>query len=120
MKENEPQRYAQIGCVMMGHDYLRWCLTGVKGCEESNISESNLYNMTSGQYDPRLTQWLGIGEIDSALPPVVGSAEKGGEITPQAAAITGLAAGTPSSAACLMWSPPHSAPVLKMNSHSTR
>ncbi|MFW8292850.1 FGGY family carbohydrate kinase, partial [Klebsiella pneumoniae] len=71
------------------------CLTGVKGCEESNISESNLYNMTSGQYAPRLTQWLGIGEIDSALPPVVGSAEKGGEITPQAAAITGLAAGTP-------------------------
>jgi L-xylulokinase len=30
----------------MGHDYLRWCLTGVKGCE-SNISESNLYNMTT-------------------------------------------------------------------------
>ncbi|XNM61887.1 FGGY family carbohydrate kinase [Escherichia coli] len=28
--------------VMIAHDYLRWCLTGVKGCEESNISESNL------------------------------------------------------------------------------
>ena len=95
VKEHEPQRYAQIGCVMMGHDYLRWRLTGVKGCEESNISESNLYNMTSGQYDPHLTQWLGIGEIDGALPPLVGSAEKGGEITAQAAAITGLAAGTP-------------------------
>lgn len=70
VKENEPQRYAQIGCVMMGHDYLRWCLTGAKGCEESNISESNLYNMAMGQYDPRLTEWLGIGEIDSALPPL--------------------------------------------------
>lgn len=68
-KENEPQRYAQIGCVMMTHDYLRWCLTGVKGCEESNISESNLYNMATGQYDPRLTEWLGISEIDSALSP---------------------------------------------------
>lgn len=54
---------------MMTHDYLRWCLTGVKGCEESNISESNLYNMATGQYDPRLTEWLGISEIDSALPP---------------------------------------------------
>lgn len=95
MKEHEPQRYAQIGCVMMGHDYLRWCLTGVKGCEESNISESNLYNMASGQYDPRLTQWQGISEIDHALPPIVGSAEICGEITAQAAAITGLAAGTP-------------------------
>lgn len=95
MKENQPHRYAQIGCVMMGHDYLRWCLTGVKGCEESNISESNLYNMTSGQYDSRLTQWLGISEIDNALPPIVGSAEICGEITAQTAAITGLAAGTP-------------------------
>lgn len=83
VKENEPQRYAQIGCVMMTHDYLRWCLTGVKGCEESNISESNLYNMATGQYDPLLTEWLGISEIDSALPPVVGSAEICGEITAQ-------------------------------------
>lgn len=95
VKEHDPQRYAQIGCVMMGHDFLRWCLTGVKGCEESNISESNLYNMSTGQYDARLTQWLGISEIDNALPPVIGSAEICGEITAQAAAITGLAAGTP-------------------------
>ncbi|MGX5087620.1 FGGY-family carbohydrate kinase [Enterobacter sp. UPMP2052] len=95
VKENEPQRYQQIGCVMMAHDYLRWCLTDVKGCEESNISESNLYNMQTGRYDPQLTRWLGIDEIDGALPPIVGSAEICGEITAQAAALTGLAAGTP-------------------------
>ncbi|EJJ4223846.1 carbohydrate kinase [Salmonella enterica] len=95
VKEHEPQRYAHIGCVMMAHDYLRWCLTGEKGCEESNISESNLYNMMTGQYDSRLTQWLGISEIDHALPPVVGAAETGGKISKEAAAITGLAAGTP-------------------------
>ncbi|MGG5989302.1 FGGY-family carbohydrate kinase [Salmonella enterica] len=95
IKEHEPQRYAHIGCVMMAHDYLRWHLTDVKGCEESNISESNLYNMTTGRYDSRLTQWLGISEIDHALPPVVGSAETGGKISEEAAAITGLAAGTP-------------------------
>ncbi|EAM9428088.1 TPA_asm: carbohydrate kinase [Salmonella enterica] len=95
IKEHEPQRYAHIGCVMMAHDYLRWRLTDVKGCEESNISESNLYSMTTGRYDSRLTQWLGISEIDHALPPVVGSAETGGKISEEAAAITGLAAGTP-------------------------
>ncbi|ENW7466094.1 FGGY-family carbohydrate kinase [Salmonella enterica] len=95
IKEHEPQRYAHIGCVMMAHDYLRWRLTDVKGCEESNISESNLYNMTTGRYDSRLTQWLGISEIGHALPPVVGSAETGGKISEEAAAITGLAAGTP-------------------------
>ncbi|HHG8770891.1 TPA: FGGY-family carbohydrate kinase [Raoultella planticola] len=95
IKENEPQRYRHIGCVMMGHDYLRWCLTGVKGCEESNISESNLYNMNNGRYDPQLSRYLDISEIDDALPPIIGSAEICGEITAQAAAITGLAAGTP-------------------------
>ncbi|MGC6745820.1 FGGY family carbohydrate kinase [Escherichia coli] len=66
LKEHEPERYAQIGCGMMTHDYLRWCLTGVKGCEESNISESNLYNMSLGEYDPCLTDWLGIAEINHA------------------------------------------------------
>ncbi|EDS93337.1 L-xylulose/3-keto-L-gulonate kinase [Escherichia albertii TW07627] len=95
LKEHEPERYAQIGCVMMTHDYLRWCLTSVKGCEESNISESNLYNMNSGQYDSCLTDGLGISEINHALPPVVGSAEICGEITAQTAALTGLKAGTP-------------------------
>lgn len=51
--------------------------------------------MNTGQYDPQLTRWLGIDEIDGALPPIVGSAEMCGEITTQAAALTGLAAGTP-------------------------
>lgn len=95
LKEYQPERYRNIGCVMMAHDYLRWQLTGIKGCEESNISESNLYNMSSGKYDPRLTSLLGISEIDNALPPIVGSTEICGEITPEAAAVTGLAAGTP-------------------------
>lgn len=95
IKQYQPARYQQIGCVMMAHDYLRWCLTGVKGAELTNISESNLYQMIDGTYSPQLTALLGIPEINDALPPIVGSAEICGEITAHAAAITGLAAGTP-------------------------
>lgn len=95
MKEHDHPRYGQIGCIMMGHDYLRWCLTGEKGCEESNISESNLYNLHSGKYDSRLTAWLGISEINDALPPVVGPAQICGVVSARAAALTGLAPGTP-------------------------
>lgn len=51
--------------------------------------------MSRGEYDPCLTDWLGISEINHALPPVVGSAEICGEITAQTAALTGLKAGTP-------------------------
>lgn len=95
IKDHEPHRYQNIGCVMMGHDYLRWCLTGVKSAEETNISESNLYHMARSEYDPKLAQMLGIEEIMPALPPIVGPAEICGEITAHAASLTGLAAGTP-------------------------
>lgn len=95
VKQHQPERYQQIGSVMMAHDYLRWCLTGVKGCEESNISESNFYNMDKGEYDPQLLSWLGIEEAFPALPPVVGSSQVCGEITADVAALTGLATGTP-------------------------
>ena len=95
IKQHQPERYQQIGTVMMAHDYLRWCLTGVKGCEESNISESNFYNMSRGEYDPQLLSLLDIDEVFSALPPVVGSSQLCGEITSDVAALTGLVAGTP-------------------------
>ncbi|KMJ45690.1 xylulose kinase [Xenorhabdus khoisanae] len=95
LKENQPERYNRIGAVMMAHDYLRWCLTGEKSCEESNISESNLYNMNTGDYDPALSSLLNISEIDGVLSRIVGSAEIGGEVTPPAAELTGLVAGTP-------------------------
>ncbi len=79
----------------MTHDYLRWCLTGVKGLEVRATSPSPTSdNMATGQYDPRLTERLGISEIDSALPPWWVQPKYAGR-SRQAAAITGLAAGTP-------------------------
>jgi L-xylulokinase len=111
VKENEPQRYAQIGCVMMGHDYLRWCLTGVKGCEESNISESNLYNMTTGQYDPCLTQWLGISEIDARCRRLSVQQKSAGKSPLRQPPLPVWRRELPSWAVCLMWFPPRSAPV---------
>jgi L-xylulokinase len=95
IKQHQPERYAQIGSVLMAHDYLRYCLTGELACEETNISESNLYQMERGCYDPVLARLLGIGEIVPALPPIVGSAEIAGHINTEAAALTGLLVGTP-------------------------
>jgi len=95
VKDNEPERYAQIGAIQMGHDFLRTCLTGEVACEETNISESNLYNMAAAKYDDDLLQLLGIPEINAALPKIVGSSEAAGRITESAASQTGLQAGTP-------------------------
>lgn len=95
LKLHQPERYQQIGAVLMAHDYLRYCLTGVLACEETNISESNLYQMAAGGYDPALAQLLEIDEVMPALPPIVGSTEIAGTVSAAAATITGLRAGTP-------------------------
>ncbi|WP_322740296.1 FGGY-family carbohydrate kinase [Serratia grimesii] len=95
VRQHQPERYRQIGSVLMAHDYLRYCLTGELACEETNISESNLYHMADGRYDTALAQLLGIGDIMPALPPIVGSAEIAGQVNATAAAATGLLVGTP-------------------------
>ena len=95
LKEHQSSRYDQIGCILMAHDYLRYCLTGHLGCEETNISESNLYPMAEGGYQPALAQLLGIPEVITALPPIVGSAQIVGTITQAAANATGLPVGLP-------------------------
>ncbi|CAI0992105.1 FGGY-family carbohydrate kinase [Serratia quinivorans] len=95
VRQHQPERYRQIGSVLMAHDFLRYCLTGELACEETNISESNLYQMAEGRYDPALAQLLGIGDIMPALPPIVGSAEIAGRVNAAAAKATGLLAGTP-------------------------
>ncbi|WP_040977368.1 FGGY-family carbohydrate kinase [Necropsobacter massiliensis] len=95
IKQHEPARYAKIGYVLMSHDYLRFCLTGELHCEETNISESNLYNMQQGKYDPELARLLDLSEIIEKLPPLIKPAQIAGYITPQAAQASGLAVGTP-------------------------
>lgn len=95
VKENEPERYQKIGSVLMSHDYLRFCLTGELHCEETNISESNLYNMNTGKYDQTLADLLGLSEILGKMPPILPASRVAGYVTKQAAELSGLAEGTP-------------------------
>lgn len=95
LKLHEPQRYAAIGSVLMAHDYLRFCLTGELACEETNISESNLYDMQAADWSPTLAEMLDISEIIPALPPIIGSTQIAGYVTRQAASACGLLPGTP-------------------------
>lgn len=94
-KDNAPDTYERIGAILMSHDYLRQRMTGEAACEVTNISESNLFNMNTGRYDPALFRLLGIPEALDFMPPIVGSTEQAGTITATAAEATGLAKGTP-------------------------
>ncbi|PJE55824.1 FGGY-family carbohydrate kinase [Marinomonas sp. BSi20584] len=95
LKDHEPQNYQQIGSILMAHDYLRYRLTGNIASELTNISESNFFNATSGEYDPELLRVFGIEEVFSALPPIIKPDELAGYVTQKVAEETGLEAGMP-------------------------
>ncbi|NNN43976.1 MULTISPECIES: FGGY-family carbohydrate kinase [unclassified Vibrio] len=95
IKDNDARRYNDIGAVLMAHDYLRYRLTGEVAAELTNISESNLFNSITGQYDQALLATFGIEEIWEALPPIIKPQQQAGKITAEVALETGLAVGTP-------------------------
>lgn len=95
IKDNDAERYANIGSIMMAHDYLRYRLTGEVGAEITNISESNFFNSVTGGYDKGLLELFGIEEIWQALPPIVNPTQQAGKVTNRVASETGLSVGTP-------------------------
>lgn len=94
LKEHDLKSYESISDILMSHDYLRFCLTGTRNCEVTNISESNLYNIMQSRYDRDLCTELGIEEAYDKLPDIVESTQICGQVTKEAAAITGLSEGT--------------------------
>jgi L-xylulokinase len=94
-KENQPDFYARIGTVFLCHDYIKYCLTGEITTDYTVMSGSSLFSCRDGGYSAEMLALLGIEDILPALPRLVYSHEIAGRVTPEAAAATGLAAGTP-------------------------
>jgi L-xylulokinase len=95
LKENEPENYANIGAIMMAHDYLRYRLSGAIHAELTNMSESNFFNAQTGAYDRTLLELFGIDDVWDALPPILKPDAQAGVISSASAQLTGLMAGTP-------------------------
>jgi xylulokinase len=98
LERHEPDVSGRIATVFGSYDYINWRLTGVRVIEHNWALESGFLDLASGRIDPEL---VALGHIDPAkLPPVRPSHELIGEVTRAAAAVTGLAAGTPVVAGC--------------------
>lgn len=95
LKDNEPQTLQKARHIFMVKDLIRFYLTGEAGVELTDISGTNLINVRDGDYDEALLAWWGLDELASKLPPLKESTQCCGYITDQAAALTGLRAGTP-------------------------
>ena len=95
LRDHIPDVMKRAGWVLMCKDYIRFRLTGEIAAELTDMSGTSLMNVGTGQYDDAVLDAFGLTEMRDLLPPLVRSADICGRVTPEAAAETGLAAGTP-------------------------
>ncbi|MCI8327775.1 MAG: carbohydrate kinase [Lachnospiraceae bacterium] len=94
-KEHERDVYDKIGGVLTFKDYIMYQLTGVFATDMNCFGGSFMIDMETMDYSKELLDLYGIPEMWDALPKLAEATEIVGTVTAEAAAITGLAEGTP-------------------------
>jgi len=93
VRKHEPQVYAQIVHVLLPKDYVRFQLTGDYAVDKADGAGMLLFDLQKRDFS---TEVLNLLEIPVAwMPRAFEGPEITGVITPEAAAETGLQAGTP-------------------------
>lgn len=93
LRDNEPENYSRIAHIILPKDYVRLKLTGTLAIDAADASGTLLLDVSKRQWNEKLLERLDIPK--EWLPPVYESSDIVGQLTPEAAAETGLAAGTP-------------------------
>ena len=94
IRQHQPERFARIGHVLACKDWLRFCLTGRIATDLTEASTS-FTEVTTQDYAPDILPLFGLGALAGALPEILAPDAIAGHVTPEAAALTGLIAGTP-------------------------
>lgn len=93
VKQNEPEVYAKVRHILLPKDYVRYRLTDTFAMDKADGAGTVLFDIKSRDWSPQILRALG---IDPAwMPPLYEGPQITGHITPEAAATTGLKAGTP-------------------------
>ena len=92
VRNHEPENYKKCAKIMLPKDYIRYKLTGVHGSDVSDASGMGLLDVASRTWCDEVISKLGIDK--NLLGRLFESADPAGEVTPEAAKATGLAAGT--------------------------
>ena len=93
VRENEPEVFAKTRYLFFEKDYLRYLLTGVYCTDYIEAEGSMLFDCRTLTWSDELCALAGIDK--AILPPIVRPTDRIGGLTAQAAAQTGLVAGTP-------------------------
>lgn len=93
LRNHEPQNFERLAQVLLPKDYIRYKLTGEYAAEVSDSSGTSLLDVRTRQWSDKMLSALKLSK--DILPRVYESPEVTGQITAEAAALTGLRAGTP-------------------------
>ena len=93
LRNQEPAAFARLAKVLLAKDFIRFRMTGALASEPSDASGTLMFDTARVRWSADIMRAVGLPM--TLLPDVGGSSEPLGQITPRAAALTGLAAGTP-------------------------
>ncbi|GDY02856.1 xylulose kinase [Planctomycetota bacterium] len=94
LKRHEPANWTRVRSVLLPHDYINFCLTGVKAMECGDASGTGLFDVQARSFDARA-----IAAIDprlaAMLPPLVAAGAVTGTLCAAFAQLLGLPFGIP-------------------------
>jgi len=93
VRDNEPQNFERVRKMLLPKDYVRFRLTGEYASEVSDASGTAVFDVVNRRWSFEMMDGLNLDR--AILPRCYESSETTGAITPEVAALTGLAAGTP-------------------------
>ncbi|HWF02240.1 MAG TPA: xylulokinase [Candidatus Angelobacter sp.] len=93
VRQYEPEVWSQIQSLLLPKDYVRFRLTGAKATDVADASGTLLLDVARRQWSQTMLEVSGIDT--SILPQLFESQEITGEISAEAAQLTGLLQGTP-------------------------
>ena len=93
VKENEPEVFARGRHVLLPKDYIRYKLTGEYAMDKADGAGTVLFDLKSRDWSDEVLSALDIPR--AWMPPTFEGPEFTGQVTEEAASLTGLKAGTP-------------------------
>jgi len=95
LRRHAPDIYGKAGTAFLCKDYVAFRLTGRRTSDVSDMSGAGLLRFPGCRYDGELLAAYGLDGARSLLPDLLWPTDIAGHVTAEAAAATGLAAGTP-------------------------
>lgn len=94
IKQNQPDQYAKIEHFGAAKDWINYCLTGQFSTDRTEASTS-FTDVKTQEFSDKAFELFDLSELAKIAPKILSSTDITGYVTTDAAAATGLVAGTP-------------------------